>query len=191
MRIRPLWIVLAVILLPPLLVIGCWRTLPTAEIAGDCDSVSHIAPKEDDAVAFSTALRSEILNNPGGPFQLHVAESELTSYVILETHGRQLADPQIHFLDDAVCFSGHIVGLGLLHPRFKIEAHPRVVSGDIQFDFQRVVVNGRLLPAWMRHLVQRITNESIRDASLPVRFDTVQLRDSEITITGERLPAPR
>ncbi|MBS1251470.1 MAG: hypothetical protein MAG451_00503 [Anaerolineales bacterium] len=191
MRVRPVWIVLAVLFLPPVLLVIGWRTLPRARAPGRCSSVSAIAPSERDAVAFSSALRSAILDNPGGPFQLHTTDDQLTSYVAIETQGHQLADPQIHFLDGAVCLSGRVVGLGLVRPRFHAEVHSYIVNGDIQFNIRSLIVNGRRLPGWMRCLAQRVANESIHDASLPIWVEAVQVRDGAIVITGERLSRPR
>ncbi|MFQ5857200.1 MAG: hypothetical protein ACE5LU_16445 [Anaerolineae bacterium] len=118
---------------------------------------------------------------------MRATDVELTSWVALNTQGRQLADPQIRFLDDTVCLSGRLVGLGLVRPRFRVEAHPYVVNGDIQLDIRYFVVNGRVLPIRVRRLAQQITNESIHDASLPVRVDVIRVRDGEIMVEGERL----
>ncbi|RME46130.1 MAG: hypothetical protein D6791_09100 [Chloroflexi bacterium] len=175
------------LLLPPALLLAGWWRLPQAQIGNPCDSRSRIVPDESNAVAFSRAFRSAILDNPGGPFKLRTTDIELTSFVALNTQGRQLADPQIHFLNDTVCLSGDLVGLGLLRPRFKIEAHPYVAAGNIQLEIRYIVVNGRVLPGWLRNLAQRITNESIQDAALPLRVDVVQVRDGEILVEGERL----
>ncbi len=191
MRVRPLWIVLAVLFLSPVLLVVGWRTLPRARASGRCSSVSTITPSERDAVAFSSALRSATLDNPGGPFQLRTTDDQLTSYVAIETQGHQLADPQIHFLDGAVCLSGRVIGLGLVRPRFHAEVHPHITEGDIQFKVRSLIVNGRRLPAWVQSLAQRVTNESIRDASLPIWVEAVQVRDGAIVITGERLSRPR
>lgn len=191
MRTRSLWIVLTLFILPPVLVTAAWRTLPKADVSGRCGSVASIVPDESASVAFSVALRSEILDNAGGPFQLRVTDTQLTSYVALNLHGRQLADPQIHFLDEAVCFSGHLVGLGFLRPRFRVEARPYVNAGDIQVAVREFTVNGRALPAWLKRLAQRVANESVRDASLPVQVETLRLTAGEILIAGRRLPTPR
>jgi hypothetical protein len=156
-------------------------------MAGQCTSLSRIVPDEAGAVAFSRKIRSAILDNPGGPFELHATDVELTSYVALNTQGRQLADPEIHFLNDTVCLTGRLSGLGLVRPRFRVEVHPHVVGGDIQFEVRYFIVNGRTLPAWLRRLAQRITNESIQDASLPLRVDAVRVGNGEIAISGQRL----
>lgn len=157
-------------------------------MAGQCAELSPIAPDEAKAVAFSRAFHSEILDNPGGPFELRATNVELTSYVALNTQGRQLANPQIHFLDDTVCLSGRLVGLGLIRPHFLVELHPALAGGDIQLDIRYFVVSGRLLPRSIRHLTQRIATESIRDANLPVRVYDVRVRDGEIAISGQRFP---
>lgn len=188
MRIRPFWIVVALLVLPPTLLFVGWWTLPPAQMAGQCAELSPIAPDEAKAVAFSRAFHSEILDNPGGPFELRATNVELTSYVALNTQGRQLANPQIHFLDDTVCLSGRLVGLGLIRPHFLVELHPALAGGDIQLDIRYFVVSGRLLPRSIRHLTQRIATESIRDANLPVRVYDVRVRDGEIAISGQRFP---
>ncbi len=188
MRVRPLWIVVALLILPPALVMAGWRTLPQAEMTYPCGAVARIVPRETEAVAFSRAFRSAILDNSGGPFQIRATDIEVTSSVAINTRGRQLADPQIHFLDGTVCLSGRLVGLGLVRPYFRVEVHPYVADGDIQLELRSFVVNGRVLPATLRRLAERITNESIRDAAFPVRVDVLQVRNGEIAITGERLP---
>lgn len=188
MCVRPLWIVVTLLILSPALVMAGWRALPQARMTDPCGSVPRIAPGETNAVAFSRAFRSAILDNPGGPFQIRATDVEVTSYVAINTRGRQLADPQIHFLDGTVCLSGRLVGLGLVRPYFRVEVHPHVADGDIQLDLRSFVVNGRVLPATLRRLAERITNESIRDAGFPVRVDLVQVRYGEIAVTGERLP---
>ncbi|MFQ5594076.1 MAG: hypothetical protein ACE5HA_07995 [Anaerolineae bacterium] len=187
MRVRPLWIVVALLIVPPALLFVGWRALPSAEISGRCTSLPSILPGEAGAVAFSRAFRTAILENPGGPFELRTTDVDLTSYVALNTQGRQLADPQIHFLDDTACFSGRLVGLGLVRPRFHLEVYPYTSAGAIRLEIRSFVVNGRLLPRSIRRLTQRITTESIQDANLPVRVYAVRVRDGEIVITGERL----
>lgn len=187
MQTRLLLIVVALLIALPALLFAGWHMLPPAEMAGQCTSLPPIVPDEAGAVAFSRKLRSAILDNPAGPFELHTTDVELTSYVALNTQGRQLADPQIHFLDNTVCLSGRLVGLGLIRPRFLVEVHPRIVGGNIQLEIRYFIVNGQMLPAWLRRLAQRITNESIQDASLPLRTDTIQVSDGEIAISGQRL----
>lgn len=178
---------MAILLGPAVVIAAAWFSLPEDNLSGRCSLAGRITPTESDAVAFSTALRSAILDNPGGPFRLRTTDAALTSYVVLNTQGRQLADPQVRFLNGSVCLSGRIVGLGLLAPRFRIEARPYIADGNLQFDIRYLVMNGRVLPDWVRHLVQRIANESIQDARFPVRLDTVQVRDGELEIRGERL----
>lgn len=176
------------LIVPPAIVFAGWRTLPPAGLAGRCASLPRIVPDEAGAAAFSRKLRSAILDNPGGSFDLHTTEIDLTSYVILNTQGRQLADPQIHFLNDTVCLSGRLVGLGLMRPHFIIELRPGIVGGDIQLEIQSFTVNGRMMPAWLRRLAQRIANESIQDENLPVQVGGVRVRDGEIAISGQRFP---
>lgn len=188
MRVRPVWIVLVLLILPPVALIAGWTTFPNAGTTDQCSSLPRIVPQEADAVAFSSMLRSEILDNAGGPFRLQVTDRELTSYVAVNIQGRQLADPQIHFLNDTVCLRGHLVGLGLLKPRLRIEARPYLAAGNVQVDVRHLIVNERLLPAWARRLAQRVTNESIRDAALPIRIDHLDVRDGELAIAGDRLP---
>lgn len=125
---------------------------------------------------------------------MRATDVELTSYLARNIQGRQLADPQIHLLDDTdntVCLSGHIVGLGLFTPYFRVNARPYVANGDIQFEIRYFVLNGRLLPVWIRRLAQRVTNETIRDLALPLRIKRVQVHHGEIVLVGEKLPAPR
>lgn len=187
MRARPLWIVMALLLLPPVILMAGWQLLPQTETRGQCGSVSRIVPDESAAVAFSRAFRSAILDNPGGPFELRATDIGLTSYVALNTQGRQLADPQVHFLDDTVCLSGHLIGLGLVRPRLRANVRPYTAAGYIQIELRSFAVSGRVLPASLRYLIQRIANESIRDAALPLRVDTVRVRAGEILVSGERL----
>jgi hypothetical protein len=184
------WIVLAVLVAVPVAAIAAWQSLPRSQPAGPCASVARIEPSGAQAVAFSTQLRYEILDNPGGPFQLTTTDREITSYVAINTAGRQIADPQVHFVDGGVCLSGRIVGLGLVNPYFQIQAELYIAQGMLQLDVSQITLNGRALPGVIRRLIQRVTNESVRDAVWPLRFESVRIGDREITLAGYRLASP-
>lgn len=188
-QFKPLWVVAVLSLALPFALAVVWFRLPKARETGPCLARDFV-PDEETATAFSIALRRAILDNPGGPFELHATDVALTSYVALNTQGYQLADPQVRITPDGVCLSGRIVGLGLLTPRFRILADVRVVDGMLEFRFRKFVLNGHLLPPALRKLLQRVTNESLRDAHWPLRIEGVELRDGEIVLTGLRLSAP-
>lgn len=190
MSLRLRWIVLAIFVALPLTVIAAWHSLPRSQPTGRCASLAHIDADRTQADAFSTRLRHEILDNPGGPFQFSATDREITSYVAINTAGRQIADPQIHFAGGGACLSGRIVGLGLVAPRFLVQAEPYVAAGAIQLNLVHITVNSRALPGVLRRLAERVTNESIRDAAWPLRFDGVQVSDRAITLVGERLVSP-
>ncbi len=188
-RRKPLWLVTILVLALPFALAVAWFRLPRARETGPCLARGFV-PDEEAATAFSIALRRAILDNPGGPFELRATDVALTSYVALSTQGYQLADPQVRITPDGVCLSGRIVGLGLLTPRFRILTDVRVVDGMLEFRLREFVLNGRLLPPALKTLLQRITNESLRDASWPLRIERVELHDGEIVLSGRRFPAP-
>jgi hypothetical protein len=189
-RHQPLWLALILALAPPAALILAWHRLPMAPDAGPCLDRPVVAD-EVAATAFSIALRRAILDNPGGPFELRATDHQLTAYVALNTQGRQLAEPQIRITTAGeVCFSGRIVGLGLLNPRFRITADLYVAHGMLQVHLRHVVINERLLPPSLKDLLQRVINESLRDAGWPLEIQAVHLADGEITIVGRRLSAP-
>ena len=167
MQIRVLLIVVALLIALPALLFAGWHMLPPAEMAGQCTSLPPIVPDEAGAVAFSRKLRSAILDNPAGPFELHTTDVELTSYVALNTQGRQLADPQIHFLDNTVCLSGRLVGLGLIRRHLLVEGRPRIVDGHTQLEIRYFTVKERMLPTCLGRPAPRHSTESIQDASRP------------------------
>lgn len=185
------WLFLLILLLVPLLALAVtWFRLPVAADGATCLDHPPVAD-EAAATAFSTALRRAILDNAGGPFELHATDRELTAYVALNTQGYQLAVPEIRITATEVCLSGRIVGLGLLNPRFRITASVYVAHGMLQFDLHRVVLNGRLMPSALKDLLQRVVNESLRDAGWPLEIEAVHVTNGEIVIIGRRLPAPR
>lgn len=188
-RHKPLWLATILMLALPFALAVAWLRLPEAPETGPCFARPFVAD-EAAATAFSIALRQAILDNPGGPFELRATDVELTSYVVLNTQGYQLADPQVRITTERVCFSGRIVGLGLLTPRFRIQAGVQATDGMLEFRFHQFVLNGRVLPPALKELAQRVTNESLRDAHWPLRIERVELRDGEVVITGLRLPAP-
>jgi hypothetical protein len=190
MSLRLRWVILAVLVAVPVAVFAAWQALPRSQSTGPCASLARIEPTGAQAVAFSTQLRYEILDNPGGPFQFTTTDREITSYVAINTAGRQVADPQVHFVDGSVCLSGQVVGLGLVTPHFQIQAEPYIADGTLQLTFSQITLNGRALPGVIRRLTQRVTNESMRDAVWPLRLESVRIGDREITLAGDRLASP-
>lgn len=190
MSLRLRWIVLAVFVALPMTVFAAWQSLPRSQPTGPCASLTRIEPDGPQAVAFSTQLRYQVLDNPGGSFQITTTDREITSYVAINTAGRQIADPQIHFVDGTACVSGRVAGLGLMNPHFQIQTELYIADGMLQLDFSHIRLNGRALPGAVRRLAERVTNESIRDAAWPLRFDYLHVENHKITLAGDRLASP-
>ena len=131
-------------------------------------------------------VRNQIFDPSKKTFRISITNQQATSFVNVRNTSLPLEKPQIWFTQGKAYLRGTFTAICLFHPDVLIIAAPTVKDRQIIVNVQQIYAGTFGLPQDWLATVSKSVTDSITDAQINLDFDSVDVLEGELVISGSK-----
>jgi hypothetical protein len=175
---------LGLLMIVALITLACvpGQSASTSELPG-----GPVVVSEEAALRLEKKVSEAMQQGPSSQVNLTITDEELTSWLALRAAtepGTMIADPQVRFTKGKLFAAVTLVGVLPFRLRVNLESSMQIVDDRVQFEIRKSSAGPIPVPGFVLDALSKTVNETLLETQLDVQVDSVDILESEVTLTG-------